>query len=299
MNSLFNTVTMEKIKKARKVFLWAAVFILISEILIGAMMILTQQMNVFVGRVMGTLALCAIVFFAGVNNFSRMEKGERIVQSFALVSLITNIIWLLLATMLIWEIIPFVGGVGHYGTSLSVMTKIMLMAVNIAVMSFLISNVWSIKETSAPVRPLKITAAICELYCGIYGVVVTLGDVRYMLDSRWYALAGLMGFAFIVTACAAAIISNNSGKKDGEKASASGINNDAAMQARIQEMVEKEVQARLNVAQSGGMGAGESQSLQSDGGSQVAQPAKTVDEASVAQQKDDAAIIDSFGKSGN
>lgn len=129
---------------------------------------------------------------------------------------------------------------------MTVMAKLFLVAVDIAVMSFCVSNTWSIEETVKPVRPLKITALICALYCGIYSVVVTIGDVQSVSDGRWYGLSGLAGFAFIVMVIAAAIVSKN-GKKKIEKEAAAKIGDvkNAEVQATIQEMVEKEVQERL------------------------------------------------------
>ena len=87
-NSLFSESTIETIKKVKKGFLWTAVCILIGEVIVGAILILAQSFNEVIGKLMGTFALCAVMMFFGVNNFSRMEKGDRIIQSFALVSLI-------------------------------------------------------------------------------------------------------------------------------------------------------------------------------------------------------------------
>lgn len=88
---------MGAIKKTKKGFLWAAVCILIGEVVVGAILILIQSFDETIGKLMGTFALCAVMMFFGVNNFSRMEKHDRIVQSFALVGLISNITWLLLS----------------------------------------------------------------------------------------------------------------------------------------------------------------------------------------------------------
>ena len=246
MNSLFKESTIENIKKIKKGFLWTAVCILIGEAIIGAILILVQSFNDVLGRVMGTFAACAIMLFFGVNNFSKMEKGDRIVQIFALVSLVFNFIWLILGIMLIWEVTPFVENTGKYSYQLTGLAKGLLVAINIAFMCFLVSNVWSIKETLKPVRPLKITAIICALYCGIYYAVMTLGDVRGVNDGRWHALTGLAVLTFIVMALAASIVSKSGAKKN-EKNMDGGVSdvNNAEMQAKIQEMVEKEVQERL------------------------------------------------------
>lgn len=235
---------MENIKSLRKTFLWAGVCILIGEFLTGAILILTQSFDATIGKIMATFALCAVVLFVGVNNFTRMEKGERIVQGFALTSLIANIIWLILAILMIWEVMA-VYTYSSFTLEMTVMAKIMCVAVNVATTCFLISNVWAIEETVKPVRPLKITALVCELYCGIYGIIVIFGSTSVM-DSRWYALAGLAGFAFIVMALAAVIVSR-SGRKKSEKivSMSESLEKDGDMQAKIQEMVEKEVQARM------------------------------------------------------
>lgn len=254
MNSLFSNATIENIKNIKKTFLWVAVCILIGEVVVGAILILAQSFNETIGRLMGTFALCAVALFVGVNNFTRMEKGERLVQEFALVSLIANIVWLVLSILLIWEIIPFMEPCEDtsyrysscYPSTMTFLAKLMMVAVNVALSCFLISNVWSIEETVKPVRPLKITALICELYCGIYAVVMTFGDVRYVADMRWSMLSALMGLAFIVMAIAAVIVSRNGSKKIEKEIDLKEKNmSDAEMQAKIQEMVEKEVQARM------------------------------------------------------
>lgn len=262
-NSLFNESTIEVIKRIKKGFLWTAVCILIGEVVTGAILILVQSFDATIARLMGTFALCGLMLFLGVNNFSLMEKKDRITQSFALVSLIGNIAWLLLSILFIWEVFPFVemtGGTYYYSTHLTAMAKALLVAINIAFMCFFISNVWAIKETLKPVRPLKITAIICALYCGVYAIVVTLGEVQAVMDGRWYALAGLAGFAFIVMALAAEIVSRSGSKKEREANQGVGDVSNAEVQAKIQEMVEKEVQARMAATQGGDAAQGKSAS---------------------------------------
>ena len=266
MSSLFSDSTIAKIKKYKKTFLWAAVCILIGELVVGVILILAHSFSETIGKLMATFGLCAVALFVGVNNFSRMEKGERLVQGFALTSLIANAIWLVLAILLIWELIPFMDVVKNSYSSSSysglypayhlsyVMTwaaKTMFVTVEIAFACFLISNVLAIAETEKPVKPLKITALICELYCGIYAIVLILGDISInVFGSSWYQLAVLMGFAFVVMALAAAIISRNGAKKNEREKNVQNKNlNDADVQAKIQEMVEKEVQARMAAQQ--------------------------------------------------
>lgn len=249
MSSLFSNSTINNIKDLKKIFLWVAVCILIGEVVVGAILILAQSFNLTIGKLMSTFGLCAVSLFVGVNNFSRMEKGDRIIQSFALASLIANITWLVLSILLLWEAIPYYPKEASFYYVVSETTmwaKLMTVAADVALSCFLISNVWSIEETVKPVRPLKITALICELYCGIYAVVMTFGDVKYVTDLRWSMLSVLMGLAFIVMAIAAVIVSRNGSKKiEKENDSKEKNMSDTEMQAKIQEMVEKEVQARM------------------------------------------------------
>lgn len=236
MSSLFSENSIEKMKQIKKAFLWTAICILIGEVAVGAIMILAQSFDPMVGRLMGTFVLCAVVLFMGVNNFSRMEKEGALVQGFAIVCLIANIIWLILAILLIWEVVP---------PNVFEMLKFMIISVVVAITCFLISNVWAIKETLRPVRPLKITALVCELYVGIYVIIVVLsGNYLLASDPRGSALATLASFAFIVMAIAAVIVSRSGEKKDGG-IDAQAIKDNKEVQATIQDMVEKEVQARL------------------------------------------------------
>ena len=167
-------------------------------------------------------------------------------------------IWLILAILLIWEVIPFYEecsagakiSVGYYKYSvcqltMTVAAKLFLIALNTAVSCFFISNVLAIEETVKPVKPLKITALVCELYCAIYYVIVTIVDTPNALDSRWVMLSALAGFAFLVMAIAALIVSRSGRKKNEAVETGAASINSAEMQSQIREMVEKEVQERM------------------------------------------------------
>ena len=106
-SSLFNEETLQKIQKTRKVFLKFAVWILIAELVFGAILILTGSWDVAVGRIQGTFLILALILFVNVNNFIRIEKGNKTTQIFALVGFIGNLIWGIFAFLLMWEIVPF------------------------------------------------------------------------------------------------------------------------------------------------------------------------------------------------
>ena len=247
-----------KYNQVKKTFLWSAVVILIGELIVGAIMILTGAWNVMIGKIQLTFLLLGVFLFVGVNNFVRIEKGTSLVRGLAWISLISNLIWLVLGSLIIWEVLPVVEMVSknvanYYGVSrsttiavMSVFSKIALVAAGLGAAGFWTSNVLAIRETVKPVKPLKITAAICELYCsGFEILIVLIGFENINYDEnllRWTQLSGLAGFAFVITALAALIISRSNREKDSTESS---IRDDKQMQATIQEMVEKEVQERM------------------------------------------------------
>jgi hypothetical protein len=267
-DSLFSENALQTIKKIRKIFLWTAVWILIGELIMGAIIIISQSWDISIGKIQGTFFLIAVALFVGVNNFIRMEKGNKVIQGFAITSLITNILWLVLATLLIWEAVPFywheegwitgIFGNKYWGdiSHTTAIAKIMLILVDIATACFWMSNIMAIKETVKVVKPLKITSIICELYCGVFSVVLTVAELGWNNDtSRWYSLSGLAAFAFLTTALAAWIISRTSGKD--EKAAVErkedkkvAPKTDDEIRAEVEEqvrreMIEKEVRERL------------------------------------------------------
>ncbi len=99
-NSLFNEDTLQKIQKTRKIFLKFAVWILITELVFGAILILTGSWDIAVGRIQGTFLILALILFVNVNNFIRIEKGNKATQIFALVGFISNLIWGVFAFLL-------------------------------------------------------------------------------------------------------------------------------------------------------------------------------------------------------
>ena len=250
-NSLFSTGTLQKIQKVRKIFLKVAVWVLIGELALGAILILFGVWNVEIGKV-------------SVNNFIRIEKGNKPVQIFALIGFISNLIWGLFALLLMWEVAPVVWteqlmerstylSNTHTVYHLTFYSIAMLIAAYTAAGGFWISNVLSIKETTKTVKPLKITAVVCWTYIWIFLTIMTPLDFRVEGIERWLALSGLAVLAFWATAIAAWIISRPSGDKPTEEAASK---KDAELRAEIEEkvrreMIEKEVRARIEAEQKG------------------------------------------------
>ena len=256
---LFNEQTIQKLRNIRKVFLWTAVWILIGELVFGAILILTQSWNISIGKIQSTFLIFALALFVGVNNFIRMEKGNRIIQGFALAGFVSGIIWAILAALLMWEILPFnwteevrkyYEYSGRYYDStvyhLTLYSIAMLVFGYAASACFWISNVMSIRETIKIVKPLKITANVCVFYCWIFGTIVTIAEPEFSNVATLYQLAALAGLAFVVTSLAALIISRTNGRNRVDV----GSKTEAELRAEIEEkvrreMIEKEVREKL------------------------------------------------------
>ena len=265
--SLFNAETIQNLQKLRKLFLKIAVWILIIELALGAILILTGFWDISIGKIQGTFLILALILFVSVNNFIRMEKGDKIIQSFASAGFISNIIWACLAILLLWEIVPY-----HYtSTKLldwggsrtiyhnTIFAIIMLISGYAASACFWISNVMSIRETIKLVKPLKVTAIACVSYIWIFMTIMAFINIEGQDDivTRLYSLTALAGLAFVITALAALIISKTNGKKqqsntfvNADGTISAAPKSEAELRAEIEEqvrreMIEQEVRAKI------------------------------------------------------
>ena len=269
-DGLFGEDTLQKIQKTRKIFLKFAVWILIAELVLGAVLILTGSWDVAIGRIQGTFLILALILFVSVNNFIRIEKGDKTIQIFALIGFVSNLIWGIFAFLLMWEIVPFhwteeimrtssYSGYSYPSTKyhMTFYAIIMLIASYAAAAGFWISNILSIKETIKLVKPLKITAVVCVAYLWIFGTIITPIEPEFKDVEKLYQLAGLAGLAFGITALAALIISKTNKKKVAESnTTMNGVSaqftpkTEAELRAEIEEkvrreMIEKEVRAKM------------------------------------------------------
>lgn len=99
MQSLFSYGALQKIQKIRKIFLKSAVWTLIAELSFGAIIILAGGYGSEAGKLSGTFLILTLVLFVSVNNFIRIEKGDKSTQIFALIGPISNLVWGIFATL--------------------------------------------------------------------------------------------------------------------------------------------------------------------------------------------------------
>lgn len=295
-NSLYSEKILSGIKKTHNIFLWTATGIMIASLVLGIVLIFVDTQNAMFAKIQGTFFMLALAAFICVNNFIRIEKGNKIVQGFASVGFVANIIWLVLGILMIWEVVSPIEIVtsttktetlttrtydlydeydyddydydeynssmmdeeayrlleslddssattSTYGNStynnntygnntytssytpvtygISIMTKIMVVSACIASIGFWVSNILVIKDRIKAIKPLKITAIVCQVYCSAFIMVLIFAwPVSLNKDMiKWVELYGLATSGFVIAALAAWIISRT--HKDVELAAVS------------------------------------------------------------------------------
>lgn len=104
-NSFFNQQSIQNIKKMHKGFLWVASGIIVVSLVLGGVLIFVDSDAAVFARVQATLTVVALAAFICVNNFIRIEKGNKLIQGFALTGLVANVVWLVLAVLMIWGVL--------------------------------------------------------------------------------------------------------------------------------------------------------------------------------------------------
>lgn len=273
--SFFSEDALTKIRKARQIFLKFAVGILIAELAFGAVLILIGAWDLAIGRIQGTFLILALILFLGINSFIRLEKGNKIIQTFALIEFISSLVFGVFVFLLMWEIVPAnwteeIIKISSYNsraytTTISHMTFwaiATLVSSYAAIAGFCIANIMSIETTIKVVKPLKITAIVCTFYLWIFGTIITIIQPEFKDVEKLYQLSGLAGLALVVTALAASIISKaNKNKQENVARIVNGNNlsqnmpkTEAEIRAEIEEkvrreMIEKEIRTKLEAEQ--------------------------------------------------
>lgn len=282
MSSIISKTSLEKFESVRKYVLKAAIWLLVGGVILGALTILLGGMpsGEVIGKFMGTLFIIALMMIISVNNFKMIASENAAIQVFALVGLVSNIIWALLWTLLCWqpEWGANCGGLGNkYDVTIicemSALFKCAVAFSYLSALGLIGSNVLSIQEYDKGnlIKPLKITAVSCATYEMLYLTIMTFFnyDFKSELASRLGALAAFVGFAWFAITLTALILSSNEKvkrqrivekeKEEKEEASkkvaVSTAKTEEELRAEIEEkvrreMIEKEVRAKIEAEKS-------------------------------------------------
>lgn len=264
MSSIISEQSLQKLEGVKKYLLKGAIWLLVGSVVAGILVILFGSVseNDLIGRFAGTLLIVALMMMICVNNFRRLESREAVIQSFALVGLVSNVLWAVLWTIVVWTIS------GAWKGS-ETLVKFASVFSYLSALGFIGSNVMSMYEGDKRdlIRPLKITAVSCATYEMLYLTVVAFTDYNFQSEfaARLSMLAGFVGVVWFLLVIAAWVLSRNEKKKIKDNVVQQPIEkksepqevvkpaenkSDEQLRAEIEEqvrreMIEKEVRARM------------------------------------------------------
>lgn len=281
MSSIFSENTINKFESLKKILLKVAIWTMVGGVVLGAASILIGggDSGEMISKLMGTVLLLGLMLLISVNNFRRIASRDEVVQILALVGLVTNVLWAVLWTIMIWapELITTCGRNSYVTTMCgpSILLKIALCVSYLSSFGFFGSNIMSIfeGEKKSIIKPLKITCLVCIAYECLYGAIMIFLDFHFSeWSQRFGMLAGFVGFAWVVMVIVALVISgsekrrlstlqrNRNGALDNEVVNGPSIANSASskteeqLRAEIEEkvrreMIEKEVREQFTKEQ--------------------------------------------------
>ncbi len=253
MNGIFNKSTIETFKKFRNILFKTSIWVFIAGVVVGVLLILTgssiSEAEALL-KVLGTLFILAFAMIISSNNFRRLEDGNSTAQVFALIGLISNLLWTFLWILLIWEVFST--------RSMSAVVKIATASSSLAALGFFGSNIMSIKEGTkrSTILPLKITSISCLAYNCLYMVFLAIADFKYdETAARFGALAYFTGVIWVIASIIALVLSRqeqapkNTNQPAATPASPATPSDDqlrAEIEEKVRrEMIEKEVRAKM------------------------------------------------------
>lgn len=264
MSSIFNKQSLETIDKIRGGILKAAIWVLIGGVVAGAGAILVSDTSSgeIVAKFMGTMFIVGLMMMICVNNFRRIACEDAAIQSFALVGVVSNVVWAVLWTLIVWDPELACTKGTFVSCNMSILVKFATAFSYLSALGLIGSNVLAIYEGEKKglIRPLKITAVICATYEMLYYTVITFSGTGYESygNDKLAMLAGFVGFVWFWIVIAALIISRSEKRKlgDGKKVVVKEEpvekkpKTDDELRAEIEEqvrreMIEKEVRERL------------------------------------------------------
>ena len=220
MSSLLSDKSIEKIRPLRSILLRAAVWVFIAGVVISVIAILfsDDSSSKYIWKLLGTLFVLALAMVISVNNFKRIESKRADVQGFAMLGLISNILWAIAWILLIWEVFSYLTPCStRYNcyTELSFFTKFAFIASSLSFLGLLGSNIMAIYEGSKKnaIFPIKITAIVCLAYEEIYSICTIIKS--NLLPDRLGVLAGFCGVVWFIATIIALVIASSAKRADG------------------------------------------------------------------------------------
>ena len=265
MSSIISESSLQRLEGVKKYLLRGAIWLLVGSVVAGAILIMFGGINdggKAIGKFFGTLLIVALMILVCVNNFRMLATRKADVQVYALIGLVSNVVWAVL-----WILVVCFADVNvpeHLARFAAIFTYL-------SMLGLIGSNVMDIYEGEKRqlIRPLKITAVVCATYEMLYFTAITIAEHTDESEviARLGLLAAFVGVVWIFIVIAALVISKDEKKKlnSASQQPAVGANNvakpaekksDEELRAEIEEqvrreMIEKEVRARMEAETKG------------------------------------------------
>lgn len=260
MSSIISESSLQRLEGAKKYLLRGAIWLLVGSVVAGAILIMFggDDSGNAIAKFLATLLVTALMILVCVNNFKMLATRKADVQVYALIGLVSNVVWAILWILVVW--LADVNVPEHLARLAAIFTYL-------SMLGLIGSNVMNIYEGEKRqlIRPLKITAVVCATYEMLYCTTITITEYTGGSEfiGRLGLLAAFVGFVWICIVIAALVISKDEKKKlnSTSQQPAAGANNvakpaekksDEELRAEIEEqvrreMIEKEVRARMEV----------------------------------------------------
>ena len=192
MNRMFDK---NKLRKIRKAYLTAVLWVLIIELIVWVLVILLSK-DIYeptIGKIQTMFLAFVGCALLNIGAFKCLELGTRQSRAFAITSIATAIIATFLDLFIIWEIVPGLSNNSFGTNNLSIMSKLTLSTALTAVASLIESKIFSAEEISKAVR---------NFLAGIVGIIYLCILVAIIgID-----LADRLSLLVVVVPCASLLI---------------------------------------------------------------------------------------------
>lgn len=231
----------------KKIVLYITIVLFSLSALIGIISVLTSADST-AWKICATTAILGGVALLTLNGITRLESNRRSVRILGAVSIAAHFVWAIIAIMLIWSVLKHficedVDSCRTYYDVAEVLLQIMATAIIVAVCTTVSANLLTVKNYSAAVRSLKITAIISVIFLGVYFLpAIWLRETQYLGDT-WQ----LISVVFIVAVFSGimtpifAILQRNKRKK--EETPSDGAIDEVALRKKIEAEVRAEIEA--------------------------------------------------------
>lgn len=228
---IFDEPTLKKFKNYKNILQKFMIWALVGGAICGALFILIGGIDggEVVGKFMGTLFILGGAALVSFINFNKIETKISSVQVFAIIGVVTNVLWMTLWILALWGVFDIwargacityryssteycpVIGYSVFG----IFTMIVSYLSSLGFLGALTLGIYEGTKKST-IRPLKLTAISCLCYVEFHAITRIFTEFSSSSSSsssslagRFDVLAAFAGFVWFITALVAVILAKH------------------------------------------------------------------------------------------